>query len=60
MGRNCNTCAPEERPNEASALFGAVIPGSNEVEILPKYFNNIMIIKDFLDLLHAYFTVPQI
>jgi hypothetical protein len=48
---------PEERPNGAAALVGAVIPGSDELDIPPEYINKYMIIKDLLDLLHAYFTV---
>jgi hypothetical protein len=42
---------------EPSALFGAVIPGSDELEMLSKYFNKIVIINDLLPPLHAYFTV---
>jgi hypothetical protein len=51
---------PEERPNGAAALVGAVIPGSEELEIAPKYLNNLLIINDLLTLLHAYFTVSAI
>ena len=41
---------PEEWPQDSSALFGAVIPGSDELEMVSKYFNKIMIINDLLSL----------
>ena len=58
MWRNSQAfCVRVEYADGASAFLGAVIPGSLQLEMIPKYFNKIMILNDLLVLLHAYFTV---